>query len=80
MGALNSFNLKHKFVKATRLTYTGETQDQSLGQEDPLGKGMATHSSFFFFFFLSSILALRIPQTEEPGRIQFMGSERIVHD
>ena len=50
MGALNSFNLKHKFVKATRLTYTGETQDQSLGQEDPLGKGMATHSSIFFFF------------------------------
>ena len=38
-----------------------ETQVQSLGQEDPLEKGMATHSS---------ILAWRIPWTEEPGRIQ----------
>ena len=35
-----------------------ETQVQSLGQEDPLEKGMATHSSIF---------AWRIPQTEEPG-------------
>ena len=37
-----------------------ETQVQSLGQEDPLEEGMATHSS---------ILAWRIPQTEEPGRL-----------
>ena len=37
---------------------------QFLDQEDPLGKGMATHSS---------ILALRIPWTEEPGRLQSMG-------
>ena len=37
-----------------------ETGIQSLGQEDPLGKGMATHSS---------ILAWRIPWTEEPGRL-----------
>ena len=37
-----------------------------LGWEDPLEKGMATHSS---------ILALRIPQTEEPGGLQFMGSQ-----
>ena len=36
---------------------------QSLGQEDPLGEEMATHSS---------ILAWRIPQTEEPGGLQFM--------
>ena len=43
-----------------------ETQVQSLGQEDPLEKGMATHSS---------ILAWKIPQTKEPGRVQFMGSE-----
>ena len=40
----------------------------SLGQEDPLEKGMATHSS---------ILAWRIPSTEEPGGLQFMGSQRV---
>ena len=44
---------------------------QSLGQEDPLEKDMATHSS---------ILAWRIPWTEEPGRIQSMGSQRVRHD
>ena len=43
-----------------------ETQVQSLGQEDPLEKGMATHSS---------ILAWRIPWTEEPGGLQSMGSK-----
>ena len=42
-----------------------ETQVQSLGQEDPLEKGMATHSS----------IAWRIPRTEEPGRLQSMGSQ-----
>ena len=41
-----------------------ETQVQSLGREDPLEKEMATHSS---------ILALRIPWTEEPGRLQSKG-------
>ena len=50
---------------------TQETQVQSLGQEDPLDDGMATHSS---------ILAWRIPWTEEPGRLQSMGSQRIGHD
>ena len=40
---------------------------QSLGQDDPLEKEMATHSS---------ILAWRIPWTEEPGGLQFMGSQR----
>ena len=44
---------------------------QSLGWEDPLEKGMATHSS---------ILAWRIPWTEEPGRLQSMGSQRVGHD
>ena len=39
---------------------------QSLGQEDPLGKGMATHSS---------MLAWRIPWAEEPGGLQSMGSQ-----
>ena len=42
-----------------------ETGAQSLGWEDPLKKGMTTHSS---------ILAWRIPWTEEPGRLQSMGS------
>ena len=42
-----------------------ETWVRSLGQEDPLDKGMATHSS---------ILACRIPWTEEPGGLQSMGS------
>ena len=44
---------------------------QSLGWEDPLEKGMATHSS---------ILAWRIPRTEEPGGLQSMGSQRVGHD
>ena len=43
----------------------------SLSWEDPLEKGMATHSS---------ILAWRIPQTEEPGRLWSMGSQRVGHD
>ena len=48
-----------------------ETQAQSLGRQDPLEKEMATHSS---------ILAWRIPRTEEPGRLQSMGSHRVGHD
>ena len=48
-----------------------ETRVRSLGQEDPLEKGMATHSS---------ILAWRIPWTEEPGGLPFMGSQRVGHD
>ena len=44
-----------------------ETQVQSLGQEDTLEKGMATHSS---------ILAWGLPWMEEPGRLQSMGSQR----
>ena len=48
-----------------------ETRVQSLGQEDPLEKGMATHSS---------ILAWRILWTEEPGGLQSMGSKRVGHD
>ena len=45
-----------------------ETQVQSLGWEDPQKKEMATHSS---------ILAWRIPWTEEPGRLQSMGSQEL---
>ena len=48
-----------------------ETCVQSLGQEDPLEKGMATHSS---------ILAWRIPGTEEPGGLQSRGSQGVGHD
>ena len=48
-----------------------ETQVQSLGQEDSLEKGMTTHPS---------ILAWRIPWTEEPGGLQSMGSQRVGHD
>ena len=48
-----------------------ETQVQSLGQEDPLEKGMTTHSS---------IPAWRIPWTEEPGGLQSMGSQSVRHD
>ena len=50
---------------------TQETWVQFLGWEDPLEKHMATHSS---------ILAWRIPRTEEPGRLQSMGSQRVGHD
>ena len=48
-----------------------ETGVQSLGQEDPLEEGMATHSSIF---------AGIIPWTEEPGGLQSMGSQREGHD
>ena len=48
-----------------------ETRVQSLGQEDPLKKGMATHSS---------ILAWRTPWAGEPGGLQSMGSQTVRHD
>ena len=51
-----------------RLPTTRETQVQSLGREDPLEKEMETHSS---------ALAWTIPWTEEPGRLQSMGSQRV---
>ena len=47
-----------------------EPQVRSLGQEDPLEKGMITYSSF---------LAWRIPWIEEPGKLQSMGSQRVGH-
>ena len=43
----------------------------SLGWDDPLERGMATHSS---------ILACRIPWTEKPGGVQFVGLQRVGHD
>ena len=50
--------------------YNAGDQVQSLGREDPLEKEMATHSS---------ILAWKIPWTEEPGRLQSMGLQRVRH-
>ena len=48
-----------------------ETQVRSLGREDPLEKEMVTHFS---------TLAWKIPWTEEPGRLQSIGSQRVGHD
>ena len=53
-----------------RLHAMQETRVRSLGQEDPLEKEMATHSSS---------LAWKIPWTEEPGRLPSMGSQRVGH-
>ena len=54
-----------------RLPTMWETQVQSLGQEDLLVKAMATHSSIFVW---------KIQWTEEPGRLQSMGLQRVGHD
>ena len=53
------------------LSSVQETQGRSLGREDPLEKGMATHFC---------ILAWRTPWTEEPGRLWSMGLQRVRHD
>ena len=57
--------------RVKRLPTTRETQVQSLGREDPLGKGIATHSS---------TLAWKIPWTEKSGRLQSMGLKTVGHD
>ena len=62
-------SLAYQLVK--NLPAVRETWVRSLGWEDPLEKGMATHSS---------ILAWRIPWTEKPGGLQSMGSQRVGHD
>ena len=54
-----------------RLPAMQETQVRSLDRKDLLGKEMATHSS---------TPAWRIPWMEEPGRLQYMGSQRVGHD
>ena len=54
-----------------RLSTMWETRVPSLGQEDPLEKEMAIHFS---------TLAWKTPWTEEPGRLQSMGSQRVGHD
>ena len=57
--------------RVKRLSAMQETQVRSLGREDPREKEMATHSS---------TLAWKIPWTEEPGRLQSMGSQRVGHN
>ena len=57
--------------KVKNLPAVQETWVQSLGQEDALNKELETHSS---------MLAWRLPWTEEPGRVQSMGSQRVGHD
>ena len=54
-----------------RLPTMLETRVRSLGREGPLEKEMATHSS---------TLSWKIPWTEEPGRLQSMGAQRVGHD
>ena len=54
-----------------RLSTMWETWVRSLGREDPLEKEMAIHSS---------TVAWKIPRTEEPGRLQSMGLQRVGHD
>ena len=54
-----------------RLSTMRETRVRSLGLEDPLEKEMAIHSSN---------IAWKMPWTEEPGRLQSMGSQRVGHD
>ena len=57
--------------RVKRLPAMQEIWVRSLGQEDPLEKEMATHSS---------TLAWKIPWIEKPGRLQSMGSQRVRHD
>ena len=61
-----------------------ETQVQTLDWEDPMEKGVDTQSSilfiYFFYFFHSNSLAWRIPWTEEPGGLQFIGPHRVRYE
>ena len=66
-GFLSSSTVKNQPV----MQEMQETEVQSLGQVDPLEEGMTTYSS---------ILVQRIPWTEEPGRLQSIGSQRVGHD
>ena len=58
-------------LQLTRFSHCNWTQNQSLGQEDPLQKGMAIHCS---------VLAWRNPWTEDPGGLQVVGSQRVEYD
>ena len=64
-------SLKGSMVKNLPAMQETQDQDRSLGREDPLEKGPATHSSIF---------AWEIPRTEEPGRLQSMGWQRVGQD
>ena len=64
-------NVINAMLRGMKFPAVQETQVPSLIWEDPLEKRMATHSS---------ILAWRIPWTEEPGRLQSIGSQRVGHD
>ena len=69
-----AFDILETILVAQTIKYLSTMQEirvQSLGWEDTLEKGMATHSS---------ILAWRIPWTEEPGWLQSMGSQRVGHN
>ena len=66
-----AFNQSLVAQTVKRLLTMQETRVQSLGWEDPLEKEMTTHSS---------TLAWKIQWTEEPGRLQSMGSQRVGHD
>ena len=68
-GRLRGASLVAEMVK--NLPAMKEMGVPSLGREDPLEKGTATHCS---------LLAWRIPWTEEPGRLQSTGSQRVGHD
>ena len=70
-GALGKFGASLVAQRLKCLPAMWETWVRSLGQEDPLGKEMATHSG---------ILAWRIPWTEEPGELLSIVSQRIGHD
>ena len=65
----NGVSLVADMIKS--LPAVQETRVRSLGQEDPLEKGMATHSN---------VLAWRIPWTKKPGGLQSMGSQRVRHN
>ena len=71
MRLLPSLSASLMAQRLKRLPAMRETWVRPLGWEDPLEKEMATHSS---------ILAWRIPWTEEPGRLQSMGSQRVGYD
>ena len=68
---LKKYKLKTVAQMVKRLSTMRETQVQSLGWEDPLEKEMAIHSS---------TIAWKILWTEEPGRLQPTGSQRVGHD
>ena len=67
------FKAVRHVIVAPVVKNAGDSRDTGsyLGQEDPLQEGTATHSS---------ILAWRIPWTEEPGGLQSIGSQRVEHD